>query len=98
MNIPEVQTITFPATAVPGDQLTRVVTVTGAVAENVSESATFTATLGSDTVSAPVSVVLVAPSTPTFTVTNTASVSFEITSVNPVAPGTYQVTVVATKL
>lgn len=90
--------LTFEESAVAGDQITKVVTVSGVTAENVNESATFTATLGTDTASAPVPVIIVAPSTPSFTVSNTASVSFEVVSATQVTPGTYEVTIVATKL
>lgn len=91
---------TFPADAPAGATLTKIVSVNEVVASNVEESGSFTATLGSEVVSSPVAVTLVAPTTPTFEVQSTPSVSLEITNVALAAGRTdqYRVTVVATKL
>lgn len=90
--------ITFAADAPAGTQVTKVVTVTGANPQNTSETGTFSATLGSDDASTDVPIVLLAPSAPTFTVTSTPSVSLEVTGSVQTSPGTYEVTIVATKL
>lgn len=102
INVTTSGSFVFPDTAVPGDQITKLFTVTGIVQPpNQTVAAQFTTGFnGQNTVYGFQATIETPDVTPSFTVTSTPQIAFAVISAAPKdgVPGTWEVEVQATLL